>query len=546
MAGFGAPSGEQDFWPRYPRPLLCAGTFPLFTGMTVEVSILSHTGIPQDAVLSIRAGSARKQAAIGSGKPFRLPHLSVQESPVKIDIMQCIGTAYLCVKPGEERYQAVFQTGGCQPMVCELGVRPTPGEDSDRRDEPAPEASPCSEDAQQYLDRHGIVPFVQAVLQTVIKERPEDPFKHVARHCTCGYEFLRRAKLHSQDSIQSSRPPCSTRAPSTTCGGLEIASAGTATPPEARSFPGAPQDCCEAELAASSDGESADLPAKGDEDEAADSPLERPPLSAGKRPSIFWQAQLKGRPRRLIFIRDGESEGNVDRTIFQRVPDHKLHLTASGRRQALDAGARLQTLVGEETVKIVVSPYVRTRETLNGILRSWGGTAVKVTEDVRIRQQEFGNFDAPHMDELKAEKSSFGAFYYRFPNGESPADCYDRASSFLETMYRSWQVNEAENQIIVGHGLMILVTLMRMFKLPVEAFERMEKMTGCEFVVLERPADDAKFRISFTWQGGQARNYDGLRLKAPTSQRISRWTGEPGSPLRRSVPAARRRVESGP
>lgn len=43
-----------------------------------------------------------------------------------------------------------------------------------------------------------------------------------------------------------------------------------------------------------------------------------------------------------------------------------------------------------------------------------------------------GDFAATQSELLKIH----GWFYYRFRGGESPADCYDRASSFLESMMR--------------------------------------------------------------------------------------------------------------
>ena len=62
------------------------------------------------------------------------------------------------------------------------------------------------------------------------------------------------------------------------------------------------------------------------------------------------------------------------------------------------------------------------------------------------------------MQDLHQEKRVFGPFYYRFPDGESQADCYDRASLFLESMYRSWEENTGyDNCVVVGHGAMILV-----------------------------------------------------------------------------------------
>merc|ERR1719335_330382 len=123
--------------------------------------------------------------------------------------------------------------------------------------------------------------------------------------------------------------------------------------------------------------------------------------------------------------------------------------------------------------------------------------------DVRLREQEYGNFDTPDMPHLHQDKKEFGAFYYRFPNGESPADCYDRASLFFESVYRSWEDNEHANHVIVGHGLMILVTLMRLLRLSINAFEQLDSLKKCEFVVLERPLDDPKFSIAFTWAMGE-------------------------------------------
>jgi broad specificity phosphatase PhoE len=54
-------------------------------------------------------------------------------------------------------------------------------------------------------------------------------------------------------------------------------------------------------------------------------------------------------------------------------------------------------------------------------------------EDPRLREVEFG------YDEVEGQherRKKHGWFYYRFYGGESPADCFDRTSSFLESMMR--------------------------------------------------------------------------------------------------------------
>mmetsp|Transcript_30113 Transcript_30113/g.65071 ORF Transcript_30113/g.65071 Transcript_30113/m.65071 type:complete len:399 (-) Transcript_30113:609-1805(-) len=242
--------------------------------------------------------------------------------------------------------------------------------------------------------------------------------------------------------------------------------------------------------------------------------------------SRHWKEQAQGRPLRLVFIRHGESEANVNRAITKVVPDHLLHLTLNGRQQALDAGRRLKEIVGDESIRFVVSPYVRTRETLNGILQSFDKDT-EVREDVQIREQEHGNLDSEHMGELHQIAQKFGPFYFRFPDGESPADCYDRASLFLESLYRSWEYNKAKNQVFVSHGMMILVVIMRLMRIPIHDFTDLEILTNAEFVVLEREPLNPKFEYSFTWQDGQERKKGGPRRKDTKVIPTPIWDGSP-------------------
>mmetsp|Transcript_3684 Transcript_3684/g.9359 ORF Transcript_3684/g.9359 Transcript_3684/m.9359 type:complete len:388 (+) Transcript_3684:72-1235(+) len=250
--------------------------------------------------------------------------------------------------------------------------------------------------------------------------------------------------------------------------------------------------------------------------------------------SEYWQSQTKGRPQRLIFVRHGESEGNVNRAITRSVPDHALHLTGNGRQHALHAGKRLKEIIGDESVTFIVSPYTRTLETMNGIFRGLDREENPPwREDVRIREQEHGNFDSPQITNFHRQKQIFGPFYYRFPEGESQADCYDRASSFYESLYRSWVDNTFQNQVIVCHGMMILVMLMRLMRLPIYDFERLEPLSYCEFVVMERPPTDAKFQISYTWEHDKQKDHRGLRVK-PEGEWVSApevWSGDPAAPL---------------
>lgn len=57
-----------------------------------------------------------------------------------------------------------------------------------------------------------------------------------------------------------------------------------------------------------------------------------------------------GFPKRLILVRHGESEGNIDPLLYCRVPDNAMHLTDLGFEQAVAAGKSIKQIIGDESV----------------------------------------------------------------------------------------------------------------------------------------------------------------------------------------------------
>lgn len=239
-----------------------------------------------------------------------------------------------------------------------------------------------------------------------------------------------------------------------------------------------------------------------------------------------WLLEQVGRPKRLILVRHGESQGNVDRNITQKVPDNALHLTPKGRQEALSSGRRLKQLVGEESVRFYVSPYVRAVETFNGLAEAFGGApGLRYIEEPQIREIEYGNFDRPDINLLHKEKSVFGPFFYRFPEGESIADVYDRASLFLESLYRQWHSRKEDNFVVVGHGVMLLVFLQRLLGFTVEEFFTLERLENCEIIVLNKDQKNYyQVRDACSLRDGFP-DHRGLRRKASAVRKSDIWNG---------------------
>ena len=197
------------------------------------------------------------------------------------------------------------------------------------------------------------------------------------------------------------------------------------------------------------------------------------------------------KPKRIILVRHGESQGNADPDHYECTPDYALELTKDGQNQAQQTGQRIAGLIDDEAVRAYVSPWCRTRQTYEGIASVLGDRVVRMTEDPRIREQEWGHLrTADEMNMLSKERTSYSPFYYRLPDGESGADVYDRVSTFLESLHRDFAKPDfPENTLIVTHGMTLRIFLMRWFHWTVEYFEQVKNPANGEMVVMELDKD---------------------------------------------------------
>ncbi|ORY64021.1 histidine phosphatase superfamily [Pseudomassariella vexata] len=275
-----------------------------------------------------------------------------------------------------------------------------------------------------------------------------------------------------------------------------------------------------------------------------------------------------GRPRLIILIRHAQSEGNKNREIHQSIPDHRVKLTQDGWAQAHEAGLRLRSLLrADDTLHFFTSPYRRTRETTEGILETltsddpeptpFKRSNIKVYEEPRLREQDFGNFQpcSAEMERMWQERADYGHFFYRIPNGESAADAYDRVSGFNESLWRQFGEDDfASVCVLVTHGLMSRVFLMKWYHFSVEYFEDLRNVNHCEFLIMKKQADSGKYILENklrTWselrreraaikakedaeQGknveGVSKKIEGLKLERQNSSQVvaqRRWGGCP-------------------
>ncbi|MER8017243.1 histidine phosphatase family protein [Streptomyces griseoluteus] len=200
------------------------------------------------------------------------------------------------------------------------------------------------------------------------------------------------------------------------------------------------------------------------------------------------------RPRRIVLVRHGESVGNVDDSVYEREPDHALALTARGREQAEETGEHLREIFGDERVSVYVSPYRRTHETFDAFRLD--PDLIRVREEPRLREQDWGNWQ--ERDDVKLQKAyrdAYGHFFFRFPQGESGADVYDRVGGFLESLFRSFEEpDHPPNVLLVTHGLAMRLFCMRWFHWTVADFESLSNPGNAEVRMLVL-GEDGKYAL---------------------------------------------------
>lgn len=189
----------------------------------------------------------------------------------------------------------------------------------------------------------------------------------------------------------------------------------------------------------------------------------------------------------IKLVRHGQSMANTGEVRSAEVGDHTVALTALGHEQARETGRVIGSAFLDGALAYC-SPFRRARETMAGVLAGAGVAtgAVRVFEDPRLREVDFGYFDDEAQKELRR---THGWFYYRFNGGESPADCYDRTSTFLESLMRQAARKRAERVLVVTHGLTIRCFVMRFLHLSVEDFNRMAGLANGAVVTIGRRED---------------------------------------------------------
>jgi broad specificity phosphatase PhoE len=205
----------------------------------------------------------------------------------------------------------------------------------------------------------------------------------------------------------------------------------------------------------------------------------------------------------IYLIRRGESQGNVDASLYGNVADHAIPLNDTGREQARGAGMALRDYLDARKkwptsdakplgyhLCMWVSPYVRTSQTADLIGEQLGTRVTSRHENVLIIAQQFGLFDGVPDEELPTRYpdqwkyydllSRFhGRFWAKMPMGESRFD----------VAHRDKDHHCIDDIVIVSHGVTVRAFVMMWCHKTPEWFEEERNPNNCAIRLIDDGGD---------------------------------------------------------
>jgi len=221
-----------------------------------------------------------------------------------------------------------------------------------------------------------------------------------------------------------------------------------------------------------------------------------------------WSAPL---PQDLIDL-----AVEISRKFSLGVSDYDTPMTARGEEQAVQTGKQLQKLVDLPDV-IFVSPFLRTRQTLDFMTTGWPELKeVKTFSEERICEKSPGLaalyndwrvFNVLHPEQ-KRYRDLFGKlvdYGYSYPNGENIATARERIRTWVTTLIREFA---GKRVLAITHHLTILAVRAQLERLSPEEFIRLdqqEKPVNCGVTI---------------YRGDPAQGEDGRLVLAVYNQKL--------------------------
>jgi broad specificity phosphatase PhoE len=245
--------------------------------------------------------------------------------------------------------------------------------------------------------------------------------------------------------------------------------------------------------------------------------------------------------RLLVLVRHGESEGNIDHSIYARKKNFDIGLTEKGKEQSRLAGQHIRDFINSIEIDradvktnlwisavYYCSPYARAKETLKELHRVIhpSGSYDDYREELLCSEQGWGEAEgtagyAAYIDGLlnpsvaareKHLKDILDHIRYRPTRGENLMDVYIRAGLFMEKL--NWLATDPLAIVSAHKGFLTMLHYYLVGGMPsIDEFP----MLG-----LAGSTDAERSHEKMGWKNGKARAY----ILSPNAPYRAKLVGE--------------------
>jgi broad specificity phosphatase PhoE len=194
-------------------------------------------------------------------------------------------------------------------------------------------------------------------------------------------------------------------------------------------------------------------------------------------------------------------------------------------------------------IRMYVSPFRRTRETAEGLIRSLNDCNEQWVDSVRestlLAEQDLGAKEGmgrladekyrEEFERINIKVKHGGRFWCRMPNGESAFDVCHRISAFFPDVLMAANVETAERKpvktvIVVSHGITIRAFLTNWCRYSPEWFNASTNPPNCSIQLIEDQHDKGYFFGGWNMDTHIERPLDVFPLARSADPQHARWS----------------------
>lgn len=205
---------------------------------------------------------------------------------------------------------------------------------------------------------------------------------------------------------------------------------------------------------------------------------------------------------KIYIVRHGESELNINDGYLDKA-DCDIELTDKGIEQAKLAGKALSDIIDSQgkisnnSIKVLVSPYKRAKETFNTMNKYLNIPDDRIFEEDLLVEHSYGIFHgtkdfssnyARYKDEYlqynEAERKN-GRFFNSKTCGESEFDVVKRAKILIESLHREIKEENLKAIILVTHHNFIRCFIKAFFRKSMDWYNAENGPDNCSIQLIE-------------------------------------------------------------